>query len=102
MRPPTTVPKSGLKNALKVSSRPPIYVPAIASRNLHLARPTFPSRPVRAILSKSANVTFKRYHSHHAPQPTEPIPEISSENTYDIVIIGGANAGLAFACALCK
>ncbi|WWC64595.1 ubiquinone biosynthesis monooxygenase COQ6 [Kwoniella dejecticola CBS 10117] len=29
-----------------------------------------------------------------------PIPDIGPENTYDIVIIGGANAGLAFACAL--
>lgn len=102
MRPPTTIYKPGLSNALKVSSKPAISVPAITSRNLHLARPAFSSIPLRATVSKSAHVTFKRSHSHHAPQPTEPIPEISSENTYDIVIIGGANAGLAFACALCK
>ncbi|AAW45305.1 hypothetical protein CNBH3840 [Cryptococcus deneoformans B-3501A] len=100
MRPPTTIYKPGLSNALKVSSKPAISVPAITSRNLHLARPAFSSIPLRATVSKSAHVTFKRSHSHHAPQPTEPIPEISSENTYDIVIIGGANAGLAFACAL--
>ncbi|WRT70252.1 ubiquinone biosynthesis monooxygenase COQ6 [Kwoniella shivajii] len=30
----------------------------------------------------------------------EAIPDISEDDTYDIVIIGGANAGLAFACAL--
>lgn len=102
MRAPTTISKSGLKNALNASSKPSISVPAIASRNLHLAQPAFSSRPLKAILSKSAHVTLKRNHSHHAPQLTEPIPGISSENTYDIVIIGGANAGLAFACALCK
>lgn len=90
------------QNALNASSKPSISVPAIASRNLHLAQPAFSSRPLKAILSESARVTLKRNHSHHAPQLTEPIPEISSENTYDIVIIGGANAGLAFACALCK
>ncbi|WWD19612.1 ubiquinone biosynthesis monooxygenase COQ6 [Kwoniella shandongensis] len=33
-------------------------------------------------------------------EEVEPIPAISEENTYDVVIIGGANAGLAFACAL--
>ena len=30
------------------------------------------------------------------------IPSIAPEDSYDIVIIGGANAGLALACALCK
>lgn len=30
------------------------------------------------------------------------MPEISKEDTYDIVIIGAGNAGLALACTLCK
>lgn len=39
----------------------------------------------------------------HAPQAgPSTIPDISMKDTYDIVIIGGGNAGLALACALRK
>lgn len=43
-----------------------------------------------------------RLHSSHAQAaaPPAPIPAISSEDTYDIVIIGGGPAGLALASAL--
>ncbi|WWC91673.1 ubiquinone biosynthesis monooxygenase COQ6 [Kwoniella dendrophila CBS 6074] len=60
--------------------------------------------------SSNASPSFRnqygsiRNHGHSATsttsEPIEPIPEISEENTYDIVIIGGANAGLALGCAL--
>ncbi|WVR00272.1 ubiquinone biosynthesis monooxygenase COQ6 [Kwoniella sp. CBS 9459] len=44
-----------------------------------------------------------RGHSHQAAAPeteADPIPPIAESSTYDIVIIGGSNAGLALACAL--
>ncbi|WVW86143.1 ubiquinone biosynthesis monooxygenase COQ6 [Kwoniella bestiolae CBS 10118] len=69
------------------------------------------STPIRSSTrtSSSLRVTHRsrldiggaRTHSSSAAsEPLTPIPEISDENSYDIVIIGGANAGLAFACAL--
>jgi ubiquinone biosynthesis monooxygenase Coq6 len=41
-----------------------------------------------------------RYHSTQPVPPPAPIPEISPEQTYDIVIIGGGPAGLALATAM--
>ncbi|WVF73093.1 ubiquinone biosynthesis monooxygenase COQ6 [Kwoniella sp. CBS 6097] len=44
-----------------------------------------------------------RSHSHQSSVPeteVDPIPPIPESSTYDIVIIGGSNAGLALACAL--
>ncbi|WVQ67035.1 ubiquinone biosynthesis monooxygenase COQ6 [Kwoniella botswanensis] len=61
---------------------------------------TSPCNP-QAILSSRLSAGGARNHSSSAAvEPTTAIPEISEENSYDIVIIGGANAGLAFACAL--
>lgn len=36
-----------------------------------------------------------------SPDQEITVPHIGPEDSYDIVIIGGANAGLALACALC-
>ena len=56
----------------------------------------------RSTILPAAVVSGKtRWHSTQAG-PSSPIPEISQENTYDIVIIGAANAGLALACSLRK
>jgi hypothetical protein len=58
--------------------------------------------PSRSTILPAAGVSGKpRWHSTQAG-PSSPIPEISQENTYDIVIIGAANAGLALACSLRK
>ncbi|KAK8853195.1 ubiquinone biosynthesis monooxygenase COQ6 [Kwoniella newhampshirensis] len=60
-----------------------------------------PSHAVHLDARKSAWPVRGHASSSSAPAEEEqPIPVISAENTYDIVIIGGANAGLAFACAL--
>jgi len=58
--------------------------------------------PSRSTTIPATGVSGKpRWHSTQAG-PSSPIPEISQENTYDIVIIGAANAGLALACSLRK
>ena len=46
--------------------------------------------------------TSRRHSTQSAPPaPSVTVPDIPPEDSYDIVIIGGANAGLALACALC-
>ncbi|WVQ74193.1 ubiquinone biosynthesis monooxygenase COQ6 [Cryptococcus sp. DSM 104548] len=92
MRPPATA-------CLKNLRSPAVGRPALpaASRHLHLARP--PRLPAR-VAAQSVPRIERRSHGHKAHQVQGPIPEISKENTYDIVIIGGANAGLALACAI--
>ena len=47
-----------------------------------------------------ASRSFATHASH--PPNVSTIPSISPENTFDIVIIGGGNAGLALTCALCE
>lgn len=49
-----------------------------------------------------AGPSVRRYATAHEPVSIEAIPAIASDKTYDIVIIGGGNAGLALACALCE
>lgn len=58
------------------------------------------SYPIRQSLD-TARCSSRNY-SSIAPQQgtTIPIPQISDRDTYDIVIIGAGNAGLALACTL--
>ncbi|WVO14268.1 ubiquinone biosynthesis monooxygenase COQ6 [Cryptococcus depauperatus] len=84
------------QNALKSTPRPVQYIPRTAAVywNPLLARAISKNPRTRSFVFQSP-----RYLSHQA-EPQGPIPPIGAENTYDIVIIGGANAGLALVCAL--
>ncbi|OCF38964.1 ubiquinone biosynthesis monooxygenase COQ6 [Kwoniella heveanensis CBS 569] len=84
----------------------------VTSRSIHSEGCTTSTKPctrtkINASLSSSSRTSCQlggaRSHSYHAAAvetEPEPIPPISNSSTYDIVIIGGSNAGLALACAL--
>lgn len=83
------------------SSAPRISVRGI-STHLVQARSRPEAQSSSRICCDSSLASHVRYHStQHAGPSSQPIPEIAPEDTYDIVIIGAANAGLALACALC-
>lgn len=66
---------------------------------------TTPTRQRLAQRHSASSSLQRSYATHTTPSSAESsssIPIISAEDTYDIVIIGGANAGLALACALRK
>jgi ubiquinone biosynthesis monooxygenase Coq6 len=69
------------------------------------SRATTTTNGHRAICRSNPNLPgpSRRHYSTHPPAaPTDAIPEISQSDSFDIVIIGGGNAGLALACALCQ
>ncbi|WWC71990.1 ubiquinone biosynthesis monooxygenase COQ6 [Kwoniella pini CBS 10737] len=74
-----------------------------SSKSSSLLRSSTSSRSNTPTILKNGYGSI-RYHGHSTSpagaEPIDPIPDIGIENTYDIVIIGGANAGLALACAL--
>jgi len=75
--------------------------PSVAPRSVARAISTT-ATPSRSTIKPATGLPGKtRCHSTQAG-PSSPIPEITQENTYDIVIIGAANAGLALACSLCE
>jgi ubiquinone biosynthesis monooxygenase Coq6 len=78
---------------------------AVVARSYSRVSTCTVSRPPRAVVARStprlAHAGPSRLHST-APPPASVIPEISVRDSYDIVIIGGGNAGLALACALRK
>ncbi|WVQ84469.1 ubiquinone biosynthesis monooxygenase COQ6 [Cryptococcus sp. DSM 104549] len=102
MRPPSqSILSASTKRALGSSLPRPAPTPVFARTLSSSPRlPTFASRPAASRVAPRSALGAQRNHSHAAPVVEEEIPEIGEENTYDIVIIGGANAGLAFACAL--
>lgn len=57
------------------------------------------SRP--QIGSSWSTVPTRTYATYTPPSSESAIPDIPASDTYDIVVIGAANAGLALACALC-
>ena len=71
------------------------------------------ARSQQAVL-RTCVASSSRSYAHAAPKSAapvvparrkvgaEPIPKIASKDSYDIVIIGAGNAGLALACALCE
>lgn len=81
----------------------PEHLPRSTPRAISSLAPASAARQAVPIFAPShvASAGNVRYYStQHAGPSTLPIPAISQENTYDIVIIGAANAGLALACAL--
>jgi NADPH-dependent 2,4-dienoyl-CoA reductase/sulfur reductase-like enzyme len=56
----------------------------------------------RPTLNTRALAPLPRFAStlNEKPVATSPVPTISAENTYDVVIIGAGNAGLALAASL--
>lgn len=94
MRGPRTI---ALRRGLIAPATRSLPATSLISRTVSTA-----SRSSRSPIIPAAGVSGKiRWHSTQ-PGPSSPIPEISQENTYDTVIIGAANAGLALACSLCK
>jgi hypothetical protein len=97
--------KRALRQVLATTSRTSVVQPS---------RKSLPSCALRC-RTRSSNSTVSyhvrqslntgsttRHHSTIAQQQSapSPIPEISDRDTYDIVIIGAGNAGLALACTL--
>jgi ubiquinone biosynthesis monooxygenase Coq6 len=95
----SVTPASARRALLAVSepstSRAAASIPRYLSSSRSVKRAAVPRDAAYQIVRSYATVT-----------PAEPIrasiPPISAEDTFDIVIIGGANAGLALACALCR
>lgn len=87
------------KLAAQPSFAAPTRAASVASR-LSSATRTVQARPILASRPPA------RHYATAAASPVGPdagpstIPDISAKDTYDIVIIGAANAGLALACAL--
>lgn len=92
------------------ASRAPILGGSVALRStaptgLLRTTPTRQRLAQRHSASSSLQRSYATHTTHTTPSSVESsssIPDISPEDTYDIVIIGGANAGLALACALRK
>ncbi|WVR07699.1 ubiquinone biosynthesis monooxygenase COQ6 [Kwoniella sp. DSM 27419] len=77
--------------------------PPTSTRSVLASRPLVQLGRASASTRYAPGVVTVRYHSSHAVETwaeRELIPPIREEATYDIVIIGGSNAGLALACAL--
>ena len=79
---------------------------AVLARSYAHISPSPLPRSSRAGIARStppllAHAGPSRSHSTAAP-PLSVIPEIPKGDSYDIVVIGGGNAGLALACALRK
>ena len=72
-----------------------------STRVLGVAAQTTP-RPVIPFINFHSIRSHSTSAHAEAPKPSLDFTTIPVESTYDIVVIGGANAGLALACALRK
>lgn len=91
-RAPTVAALAQLSRRARTSS----LRPAVASTNSIGRSSTLWARCSPIAQSQLLN----RSHSTSAPAATSALPEFSAEDTYDVVIIGAGNAGLALAASL--
>lgn len=95
--------RTSLKQASS-SSRHPCIRPSRRAIPRTVLRPGIGHAAQHRPWRRAPDEATARRHSTVVNESLEPpvVPEISREDTYDIVIIGAGNAGLALACTLCK